>query len=278
VRIKYTVMGLILGVLLSSVAVVLAGSLDSPDVPGNTESFTLEDIWNRLDSGAAGTKTTFTEPGAGPGSGTMHTLNDIMAKAPMTHANAATPTHVLAGKVFWGLDSGAWATQTGSLHGGCTCEGSTDCMGRFCDNGDGTITDLTTCLVWLKKADWGGAKEWGAAHTRAVELKAGAAAAGLSDGSVKGDWRLPTKSELDHLINGSPVIHCDGYQCTLCGFTDVWGRQGGVGGEYYQVEYWTTTPNENNVAQAWVVETYDGDMNTVPKSETNDVWPVRGGQ
>lgn len=37
----------------------------------------------------------------------------------------------------------------------CTCKG-TLYENRWCDNGNGTVTDLTTCLVWLKKADWGG--------------------------------------------------------------------------------------------------------------------------
>ena len=44
-------------------------------------------------------------------------------------------------------------------YGGCTCTG-TMFGKRWCDNGDGTVTDLTTCLVWLKKADWGGQKVW----------------------------------------------------------------------------------------------------------------------
>ena len=74
---------------------------------------------------------------------------------------------------------------------------------RFMDNGDGTVTDLTTCLVWLQKADWGGAKPWedcttshDDAHSRAGILISGTVGANLSDGSVEGDWRLPTKTEL----------------------------------------------------------------------------------
>ncbi len=64
---------------------------------------------------------------------------------------------------------------------------------------------MTTGLVWLKDAHWGGTYIlWAAygspdAHHRAAQLWDGSpyeGTAGLSDGSVEGDWRLPTKTEL----------------------------------------------------------------------------------
>ena len=45
------------------------------------------------------------------------------------------------------------------------CEGTRSAGGRWCDNGDGTVTDMTTCLVWLKYASWGGAKPWRSGET-----------------------------------------------------------------------------------------------------------------
>ena len=57
----------------------------------------------------------------------------------------------------------------------CTCKGTLNGT-RWCDNGDGTVTDMTTCLVWLKYADWGGVKQWvdcsdyDDAHTQAASL------------------------------------------------------------------------------------------------------------
>jgi len=54
---------------------------------------TLEDIYNRLDTGAAGAKRGggFMEPAAGPGS-TMHTLDEIMAIAPAAdNSNGGKP-------------------------------------------------------------------------------------------------------------------------------------------------------------------------------------------
>jgi len=93
------------------------GTLDYPDVPGNTLSYTLEDIYHRLDTGAAGAQSTFTEPAAGPGTGTMHTLNDIMAEAPAAdNTDGAGPGEVLDGKSYWSLRTdGTWGTQTGTM-------------------------------------------------------------------------------------------------------------------------------------------------------------------
>ena len=121
-RNKFMVIGLIgivIGVLLST-AVVLAGSLNPSVGPTGAASqmFTLQQIYDRLTSGAAGTKmTTFTEPGSGPGTSTMRTLDEIMAQAPAAdNTNGASTAQVLSAKTFWGLRTdGTWGLQTGSL-------------------------------------------------------------------------------------------------------------------------------------------------------------------
>lgn len=96
--------------------VARAGNLDSPGAPTDPASamYTLEDLYNRLDIGTAGTPSVFAEPGAGPGS-TGHSLDQVMGKAPATNANAAVAAEVLSGKVFWGLALGVWGQQTGSM-------------------------------------------------------------------------------------------------------------------------------------------------------------------
>ena len=98
---------------------VLAGDLDSPAPPGHAGSamYTLEDLYNRLDTGAAGSKRAgaFTEPTAGPGP-TGHTLDEVMGKMPaVDDINGAGVAEVLAGKTFWGLTSGAWGSRTGNI-------------------------------------------------------------------------------------------------------------------------------------------------------------------
>lgn len=106
-------------VILSVASLAFAGDLDAPAGPTDAGSamFTLEDLYNRLNSGAQGTKRSgpFAEPSAAPGS-TMHNLNDIMNKAPVVDNTAgAGAEHVLAGKTYWGLQSGKWGLQTGTL-------------------------------------------------------------------------------------------------------------------------------------------------------------------
>ncbi len=94
---------------------VPAGDLDSPFAPGATSSYTLEDLYNRLDTGAAGTQSSFTEPTNGPTAGTVHTVNEIMAKAPAADEDSgATDTDVSAGKTYWGLTNGAWGVRNGT--------------------------------------------------------------------------------------------------------------------------------------------------------------------
>ena len=71
--------GIVLGVLLSSVVVVLAGNIDSTGAstaPGG-QMFTLNQIYDRASDGTAATKmTTFTEPSSGPGA-TMYDLSAL---------------------------------------------------------------------------------------------------------------------------------------------------------------------------------------------------------
>lgn len=135
-----------------------AGSLDAPVAPTDPASamFTLQDIYDRLDDGSAGAKRAgpFVEPTSGPTTGTMQTLDAIMAKLPaLDDTNRAAAGDVPQGLTFWGLRSDGWGPQTGTADVAgpplCSC----DCSGysiwnaasggtRWCDNGNGTVTDL----------------------------------------------------------------------------------------------------------------------------------------
>ena len=72
---------------------------------------------------------------------------------------------------------------------------------RFTDNGDGTITDHLTGLVWLKYANCFGTRSWSDALSDSNTLDSGSC--GLADGSLAGDWRLPNRKELFSLIDYS---------------------------------------------------------------------------
>ena len=67
---------------------------------------------------------------------------------------------------------------------------------RFVDNGDGTVKDTFTDLIWLQDADCFGAQDWHSATADAAELNSASNDCDLSDGSAAGDWILPTKEQL----------------------------------------------------------------------------------
>jgi len=223
-----------------------AGNLDSSGAPSAGSNMpTLTDIYNQLDTGAASTPAaSFQEPLSGPTAGTGKTLSDIKAKLPSPdNTNGATTADVLSGKTFWGLRTdGTWGPQTGNnanladtgsgdataadikngkkawvdgsevtgtLYGGytCNCAGcQSSPLGRWCDNNDGTVRDMTTGLLWLKDMGWGGYRATNPstnpnAFTVVYSLASGTA--GLTDGSTAGSWRLP--SENDIVILGSGI-------------------------------------------------------------------------
>ena len=305
-RNKYILIGIVVGVLLASVVVVVAGNIDSP--AGPTESaaqmYTLEQIYNRLNSGTATDKqTTFQEPASAPGS-TMHTLDEIMAKAPAAdNTDGAGLRDVQAGKTYWGLTSGNWGLQTGKGTGvpmtgqtGCWNSdwSSIDCAGtgqdgeyqlgnlpavgpgqlrRFTDNGDGTVTDNLTRLVWLKNANCAPEPEvWDTALSYANALHDGctncfgtSGDCGLSDGSSAGDWRLPNVNELHSLVVDS-------------GQTDPALPPGHPFTAVESGEYWSST-SAHDRGKAWLVNLGEGYVFICDKDGCGLwVWPVRGGQ
>jgi hypothetical protein len=100
-------------------ATACALEVDSPAPPTSPTSamFSLEDIYNRVSTGAAGAKRTgaFTDPTTGPVA-TRHTLNDVMEKAPASDdANGAVASQVLVGKTYWSLLNNTWGQATGSM-------------------------------------------------------------------------------------------------------------------------------------------------------------------
>jgi len=255
------------------VTTVLAGSLDAPGGPDEDVSamYSLGAICDRLETGAEGAKrgglpAPFQEPTEAPGP-TGCTLNDVMDKAPkVDDTNGAGAADVSNGKTFWGLTSGAWGLQTGELYGGCDCSGGALYRGRYCDSGDGTVTDLTSCLMWLKNANCFGTKRWvnsatgDDAQTSSGTLKSGSCS--LSDGSVVGDWRLPTKEELYDLSNGTEPIRAG----SPSPFSDVQS--------FY---YWSSTTYESNPINAWLVLLSLGYVDYASKGTSYYVWPVRSG-
>jgi hypothetical protein len=155
---------------------------------------------------------------------------------------------------------------------GSTCSGTLSPLGRWCDQGNGTVKDMSTGLIWLKDAGWGGAKyfvdttNWDDAGTRAAILESGMA--GLSDGSMWIAWRLPTLSELIGLTTGDEYIRSSSPYF----FTNV---QSDI--------YWATSTASFFMIPGWVrsgINLTDGSSYAGLGVDNNQlyVWPVRGGE
>ena len=224
-----------------------AGSLEPPATPDDAGSamYTLEDIYNRLNDNTTATKRSgaFTEPSTEPGS-TGHTLDQIY--------DLALPTRV---------------AKTGQAHSYATGDDGDWQKGvewpnpRFTDNGDGTVTDNLTGLIWLKDANSGGYIIWADALAFCNSLADDGTT--LTDGSVAGDWRLPNVKELESLIDfgNYPAL-----------------PTGHPFGNVQRSYYWSSTACIFDPAHAWLVNLFDGlRFYDVKTKDQYHVWPVRGG-
>jgi hypothetical protein len=298
-RCKYIWILMSVVLALAGVAVMVsAGDPDNPPGPPDmTTSYRLEDVYNRLSTGATGAQITFTEPISGPMVATGHTIDEIMAVAPqMDDANGAGHTDVLAGKTFWGLTSGEWGLTSGTYppapvpKTGQTTSHYTGDDGalekgvvwpnpRFTNNYNGTITDNLTGLIWLAYANctqfFGGdftdqnSRNWTNALIAANSLAAGYC--GLTDGSSAGDWRLPNVRELFSLIDFNHPYPSPTYPALPIGhpFTGVLAAS-----DYY----WSSTTLRYNSTIAWHINFLNGLTQGWDKTIGYGVWPVRGGQ
>lgn len=132
---------------------------------------------------------------------------------------------------------------------------------RFIDNGNGTVTDKLTDLIWLKNTNAFGTRTWAQALSDANLLASGSA--GLTDGSKAGDWRLPNVRELRSLADYGrygPALPADHP------FTGM------------QIYYWSSTTRTNSTTAAWQLNLQDGGISGAGKTGVASVWCVRGGR
>jgi len=128
---------------------------------------------------------------------------------------------------------------------------------RFVDNGDGTITDKATGLMWAKDGNGAGCNNgnniaWGAAITFAEGL----------DFAGYSDWRLPNVKELQSIVDYgtyNPAIDSV-FTNTQSGF------------------YWASTIFADSTGYAWGVHFTNGNVTNGSKGYDYYVRPVRGGQ
>jgi len=148
---------------------------------------------------------------------------------------------------------------------------------RFTDNDDGTVTDNRTGLIWLKDANCFDKEDWSTAMDLAKRLKN--RQCGLRDGSVAGQWRLPSKKEWEALVDktaNDPALPA--------GHPFVF-----VQSDYYWSSTTYTSNNAANESQApwlrtptnryaWVAYLKAGLVTAYGQPDRYYVWPVRDGR
>jgi len=134
---------------------------------------------------------------------------------------------------------------------------------RFQDNGDGTITDLSTGLMWLKSGSCMGWLSWKAAMSAAQELNSmDRGEEHCSKLAVShDDWYLPTIQELETLLNAEAA---EPYR-----FLNFYGFRG-----IQADSYWSSTAGPNPYS-AWLLHFDTGEIMSSGKVETHHVLFVR---
>ncbi len=143
------------------------------------------------------------------------------------------------------------------------CSGA-DYMPRFTNNGDGTKTDILTGLIWLPSY-CGISGTWDFVTARVAEINSGEC--GLTDGSVEGDWRLPTLEELQEWGTIPPTS----WDPLVEPRPGPWGNARDLGKPPIGLNWtflWTSTELNDANDNVWLV--YDGEF--VPSSKVYDYW------
>lgn len=152
----------------------------------------------------------------------------------------------------------------------------------FTDNGDGTITDNNTGLMWEKKGDNGGLHDkdngyyWSGTGTQEtvwdwlddVNAEGGTGFAGYND------WRIPNAKELQTLVHfesASPMTPAVFHNNCVAGASVLTGSCTTAGA------YWSSTTWARSTGMAWGVNFYEGLLYPYDKASAPRVRAVRGG-
>ena len=185
---------------------------------------------------------------------------EAVGSGSLTNSMASVAGRLPSGAlVVFGTGTGTTTTVTTTTGTTGTTTVDPNELPTFVDNGDGTVTDTRTGLIWLQHASCNGQAIRADQNTWANTLASGSC--GLTDGSKAGQWRLPTVMELQDLIDysqSSPALPA-GHP-----FTNVQN-------EYY----WTSTDYAPAPVNAWHVDLDIGKMNASSKSGLFYGWAVR---
>jgi uncharacterized protein DUF1566/List-Bact-rpt repeat protein len=132
---------------------------------------------------------------------------------------------------------------------------------HFVDLQNGTMYDTVSKLIWLKDANcFGQYNSWPIAISLSAYFTL-SGECGLNDGSIAGDWHLPSFEELQ-------TFYYEGFSGNDLQAVGFIGVQGNA--------FWSSSATTNF---AWVVDFLDtGGLNYYDKTSQYFVWPVRNEQ
>jgi hypothetical protein len=199
-------------------------------------------------------------------------INDLLSNVEATSTNGVWAVKGAGGGGAVQLQAtGLWYTNTPG-DDGSTQTGVHLTYPRWIDNGDGTTTDTVTGLVWLQQANAINLP-WAEAVAAVNALQSGTH--GLTDGSAAGNWRMPTRNEMQSLEDREQSDHA-------CYFVNQFNYANGslyqpavftgfVEGQYY----WTSTTCAADPTQAWTVYSCDFGVYDMPKANSGYTLAVR---
>jgi hypothetical protein len=152
----------------------------------------------------------------------------------------------------------------------------------YIDNGDGTITDNNTGLLWEKKSDDGGLHDKDNAYLWSGNGSQETVWDWLDDINTQGgtgfagynDWRLPNAKELQSIVNyqnPSPRVSVAFHSNCVPGATVF------TGSCTFPLNYWSSTTRASSTDMAFYVSFNHGDVLPELKFQVFHVRAVRGG-
>lgn len=134
---------------------------------------------------------------------------------------------------------------------------------RFVDNGDGTVTDSFSGLMWMRDVSCQGSGSWEQAMAAALSFNRNRKVATCEAyTAIHTDWRLPNRRELLSVIDFSqnePALPADHP------FANLDAEAG----------FWTSTTYARNTNMAWYLDIATGDVEEDAKSNRRYIWFVR---
>ena len=139
---------------------------------------------------------------------------------------------------------------------------------RFEDNGNGTVTDNLTGLMWLKDANcFGTRRTWIGALDVVADFNTNPSNYTCTSYTANyTDWVLPNIVELESLVNAEETNFFAAWLNTQR-FTQV-----------QSTGYWSASTSTSQTGYAWHVAVSSGFVGSDFKGNNYYVWPVRGGQ